>query len=213
MFVLFLYIFLRNLSQSQKSLEEYFSSPFRCIYSIYIHSWAHIWHPFRKASFLIVWKECLTSISSIQRLIQPLNTSKGSSIIGGFSKSNTSKHNIFQFKLQHSSLQTRMLTSDPRLYGTGNHVWTLCSRRFAPLPWHIWFNSTEMTLNQTIQLKVIWQKLFPYSTRQRHLSSWQEIWYVQDQGQRSVVHNTFQFSIYLNDAVTSNKTKVIKDIH
>lgn len=54
----------KNLSQSQKSLEEYFSSHFRCIYSIYIHSRAHVWHPLKKKKvfLLIVWKECLTSI-------------------------------------------------------------------------------------------------------------------------------------------------------
>lgn len=61
MFSFFTYS-LKNLSQSQKSLEEYFSTPFKCIYSIYIHSWAHEWRPFRKAFLLIVWKECLTSI-------------------------------------------------------------------------------------------------------------------------------------------------------
>ncbi|KAI4824661.1 hypothetical protein KUCAC02_013159 [Chaenocephalus aceratus] len=41
-YVLFLYIYLKNISQSQKSPEEYFSSPFRCIHSIYIHSPAQI---------------------------------------------------------------------------------------------------------------------------------------------------------------------------
>lgn len=51
-----LHIF-KKCSQSQKSLEEYFSSPSKCTYSIYIHSWVHIKHPFRKVSFLIVAME------------------------------------------------------------------------------------------------------------------------------------------------------------
>ena len=51
-----LHIF-KKCSQSQKSLEEYFSSPSKCTFSIYIHSWVHIKHPLRKVSFLIVAME------------------------------------------------------------------------------------------------------------------------------------------------------------
>lgn len=122
-YVLFLYIFLKNLSKSQKSLEEYFSSPFRCIYSIYIHSWALIWHPFRKWFLLIVWKECLTSI------IHFFHTASHSAAdhcrfqhIKHFQKQlcSSSNFNIPFFK----HFQYWMFSTDPRFYGTGNHVGT-----------------------------------------------------------------------------------------
>lgn len=51
------FTYLKKCSQSQKSLEEYFSSPSKCTFSIYIHSWVHIKHPLRKVSFLFVAME------------------------------------------------------------------------------------------------------------------------------------------------------------
>lgn len=59
-----LHIF-KNISQFQTSLKEYFRFSFRCIYSIYIHSWAHTWHPFRRVFPLIAWKECLKELMHI----------------------------------------------------------------------------------------------------------------------------------------------------
>lgn len=47
MYTFFTY-FKKIFHNHRKSLGKYFTSPFRYIYSIYIHSWAHLWHPFRK---------------------------------------------------------------------------------------------------------------------------------------------------------------------
>lgn len=138
---------LKNLSQSQKSLEEYFSTPFKCIYSIYIHSWAHEWRPFRKAFLLIVWKECLTSIIHFPHMASRSAAaywtlvSANQTLPKNIDSSSNSDISFFK------QFQYWMLSIDPQLYGTGDHVWTLCSRHFASLPSHIWFNSTEMQID------------------------------------------------------------------
>ena len=89
-YVHFLYIFfLKIFHNHRKSLGEYFTSPFRYMYSIYIHSWAHIWHPFRKA-FSSDCMEGMPTYKTHTSSIQVLRTehSKGLSITVRSSKSN-----------------------------------------------------------------------------------------------------------------------------
>ena len=93
MYTFFTY-FLKIFHNRRKSLEEYFCSLFRCIYSIYIHSWAHTWLPFRKVFLLIVWKECLPE------LIHFLHTASRAAYptlkkVIGFSTSNISRNISF----------------------------------------------------------------------------------------------------------------------
>lgn len=178
-------------NQSQKSLEEYLSSPFRCIYSIYIHSWAHVWHPFRKVFLPIVWKECSTEIT------HSLHTVSRSGAVYRTLKrfvNHCSFQQIKHFQSNSTPIHTNIPLFRPFQNWTVSSSWhrkpspdsgvSCVSHDLVQFSW----DAEWHTLKQSIQVCVIRRKkakwsLFPYSARQRHLILWQEIWYVSGQGQ------------------------------
>lgn len=186
-----LHIF-KILSWLQKSLGEYFMFPLRCIYSIYIHSWVHSWHPFRKAFLLIAWKECLTELTHI------LHTTSGAVCwaLKGFVR----YLNFNSVPFSHDFITEHC----QRIFNLVAHEnpSTLHSAHFVSVSWLIWFDSTEMqndTLKQSFTRKMTKRhkkSLFPYSTWQRHLVLWQKIVHVP----RTRTDNTvfLSFRMFLN---------------
>lgn len=146
-YVHFLYIFKKkkkkifhNHRNHQK--EEHLGSPFRHIYSIYIHSWAHKWHPFRKV-FLLACMEGMADTDTLP----PYKIVKVSA-------------NIWNLP------QHWMLSADLWLYGTVTvsgrcAVGILCPSRDS-------FGLMQLRCRKThtsIQVNVKWQKNLQYKTK------------------------------------------------
>lgn len=154
MYTFFTY-FKKIFHNHRKSLGKYFTSPFRYIYSIYIHSWAHLWHPFRK----VFSSDCMEGMPTYKTHF--LHTGAAHRTLKGFvnhctfqqikylekkkkKKQINSNSNFNIPQTFFEPFQNWMSSTDRRLNGTGNRLWTLCSWLFVSLLWLIWFNSTEM---------------------------------------------------------------------
>lgn len=166
-----LHIPFKNLSQLQKSLEEYFSSPLRCIYSIYIHSWAHVARPFTK----VFCSDCMEGMPDRVNTFPPYSircrVPNTQMVCFNISKR---EENLY-WNLHTISSMCELILS---LIAQESISKLRCSRCFVSLPWHGLIQlRCRVTHNKVIHIYgcEAKQSLFPYSTRQRHLSMWQDI--------------------------------------